>query len=468
MWECEWNKIKNNLDNKSEIEENTKHQNINVRDALFGGRTEAFKSYFKCNEHQKIGYDDVVSLYPTVNALDDYAVGFKKYVNTTSDDIQSGKFCGLVKVDITPPKNLYVPILPDNSNHKLLFHLNEMKEKTWASAELKVALDNGYTITKIHAALEYDKYTGLMKEYVGHFYEMKQKNSGVKSQEECDKINKSHKDLGFSFEIKPEDTANNPGLRQLAKICLNSLWGKFGQRSNLSSYDFFYDYNKLLLKLNETSTVSKQWHIINKNCVELKYEENIDMNIEADYISEITAVFTTANARMRLYKMLSWLHPSQILYCDTDSVIYVYDETNPEHKYRTNDQPNLPNGLRFGDALGEWESEMKEGEWITEFVSGGAKSYCYTTNKGKIVVKQKGITLDLANCKKVNFDTMKDMILNNTEIKSEPRFQFRWDTVSKDIITKHIGRSIRSTIKEKRTIDGYDSLPFGYEKRINI
>jgi hypothetical protein len=59
---------------------------------------------------------------------------------------------------------------------------------------------------------------------------------------------------------------------------------------------------------------------------------------------------------------------------------------------------------------------------------------------------------------------MKDMILNNTEIQSEPRFQFRWDAVSKDVITKHIGRSIRSTIKEKRTIDGYDSLPFGYEK----
>jgi len=53
MWECEWNKIKNNLDNKSEIEENAKHQNINVRDALFGGRTEGFKSYRNCNKDEK-------------------------------------------------------------------------------------------------------------------------------------------------------------------------------------------------------------------------------------------------------------------------------------------------------------------------------------------------------------------------------------------------------------------------------
>ncbi len=42
---------------------------------------------------------------------------------------------------------------------------------------------------------------------------------------------------------------------------------------------------------------------------------------ESDYISEMTAVFTAANAIMRLYKMLDWLHPSQVCYCDTDSAI---------------------------------------------------------------------------------------------------------------------------------------------------
>ena len=39
--------------------------------------------------------------------------------------------------------------------------------------------------------------------------------------------------LTFDFEIKPEDTCENSGLRQIAKLCLNSLWGKFGQRTNL-------------------------------------------------------------------------------------------------------------------------------------------------------------------------------------------------------------------------------------------
>ena len=51
---------------------------------------------------------------------------------------------------------------------------------------------------------------------------------------------------------------------------------------------------------------------------------------------------------------------------------------------------------------------------------GGAKSYAYKTKygctkKGKIQVKQKGITLDMSNDEVVNFDTMRDMVLNTTE-----------------------------------------------------
>ena len=72
-----------------------------------------------------------------------------------------------------------------------------------------------------------------MRDYVGNFIKMKIENSGVKNQEECEELNAYHKRLGFSFEIKPENTCKNPGLRQVAKICLNSLWGKFGQRCGM-------------------------------------------------------------------------------------------------------------------------------------------------------------------------------------------------------------------------------------------
>jgi hypothetical protein len=462
MWECEWNKIKKSLYNKTEIEKQAKQQNIITRNALCGGRTEAFKSHFKCNKHQKIFYLDVCSLYPTVNALDDYAVGFKNYINITIDDIINDTFIGLVKCDIIPPKNLHIPVLPDNTENKLLFHLNPMYEKTWTTIELQKALEKGYTITKIHSAVEYKRLNGLMKKYVEHFIKMKIENNGVKTQTECDDINNYHKKLGFDFEIKPEETEKNPGLKMVAKICLNSLWGKFGQRSCMDSYDFYFDYNSFIRDLiNNNKIVPQTWEIINESCVELRFTENENMSIEQDYISEITAVFTTSNARIRLYNMLDWLHHSQVIYCDTDSVIFVYDETNPEHK-----NPyihNHPDNLQFGDGLGQWEDEFHGKDYIEEIVIGGAKSYAYKTKNGKTVIKQKGITLNRDNDSIINFNTMKKEILNGGELISAPKFQFTWDNKTKDVITKYISRSIRSTINEKRNIIGFDTLPFGFE-----
>lgn len=109
-------------------------------------------------------------------------------------------------------------------------------------------------------------------------------------------------------------------------MCLNSVWGKFGQRANLDRYEYITEWNRLLLQLNDDKRQTKTWHTINQNCVELRYQDDIDYDIEAEYISEITAVFTTANARVRLYSMLDWLDPSQLIYCDTHSIFVVYDK----------------------------------------------------------------------------------------------------------------------------------------------
>ncbi len=179
MWECEWKELKETLSNKLEIEEMAKNQNIKTRDALHGGRTEAFKTYSICStSNQQIYYFDVVSLYPTVNALDDYAVGFKKYVNITVDDIKKNNFIGLVKCDVQPPEDLYIPVLPEINDGKLLFHLNPIKEKTYTTAELRLALQKGYKITKIYSATEYKRFNGLMEKYVANFVQMKIANSG--------------------------------------------------------------------------------------------------------------------------------------------------------------------------------------------------------------------------------------------------------------------------------------------------
>jgi hypothetical protein len=53
--------------------------------------------------------------------------------------------------------------------------------------------------------------------------------------------------------------------------------------------------------------------------------------------------------------------------------------------------------------LSLWENEFDEDEWIVELVIGGAESYSYKTEKGKVVIKHKGITMDVANIDVVNF-----------------------------------------------------------------
>ena len=70
-----------------------------------------------------------------------------------------------------------------------------MKSKTFLSVELKLAVEKGYTSDKLYAALQYDRYNGLMKKYVEFFLEMKIKNTKAYTQEECDEIKKTHKDM---------------------------------------------------------------------------------------------------------------------------------------------------------------------------------------------------------------------------------------------------------------------------------
>ena len=139
-------------------------------------------------------------------------------------------------------------------------------------------------------------------------------------------------------------------------------------------------------------------------------------------------------------------------------------KNNPLHKHPNNDSDSLPNNVRFGDALGEWENEFKDGDFIKEIVVGGAKSYSYVTNKGKIVVKQKGITLDKANSNIFTFEKVKDVVLNGDVLTSEKRYQFVWNQTTKDVETRYISRSVKSTLDSKRELVPitYDTLPFGY------
>ena len=160
--------------------------------------------------------------------------------------------------------------------------------------------------------------------------------------------------------------------------------------------------------------------------------------------------------------MLSLFHLSQIIYCDTDSCFILYDPDSPDHKEPCNDAEGRPPGLAFGDGLAQWKDELKGG-YITEMVVGGAKSYAYIDNKGKIKITQKGIILDYANSLLFTVEKIKDMVLNDKSIKREERYTFKTDNKTRTIRTDHLGRTVKLTIDRKRAPSGeYHTLPFGY------
>ena len=245
--------------------------------------------------------------------------------------------------------------------------------------------------------------------------------------------------------------------------------GQTAQRSGQTTYKLFDDYFKFVNEFciqERTNTVIQDTNQLFQDCVEIRYCTDANTTVDQEFINEVAEVFTTSNARLRLYNMLSWLDPSQVMYCDTDSVMFLYDDRNPKHKspYLHVEEASQ-RGLEFGNGLGMWEDEMSKDEWIEELVIGGAKSYAYRTNKETIVCKQKGITLDRNNEKKVNFYELKQMVLNNSTIMTEPRFQFRWDASTRSVFTIDVQKQIQSTVATKRVVnDDYTTVPFGWEE----
>ena len=223
-------------------------ERLEPRDAFFGGRTNAVKLYRKAEEGEKIKYVDFTSLYPTVNKYDRYPVGHPIIEVSDFTDIQ--EYFGIAKVKILPPTDVYHPVLPVRCHGKLLFPLcrtcAETKNQdscscsdeqrvllgTWTTPEIVKALDKGYKVVKIYEVYhwpettQYDPQTGngLFSEYVNAFLKVKQESSGwpdwCKTEEDRDNYLSAYKTReGISLE--QENVKINPGLRSLAKLCLN-------------------------------------------------------------------------------------------------------------------------------------------------------------------------------------------------------------------------------------------------------
>ena len=181
------------------------------------------------------------------------------------------------------------------------------------------------------------------------------------------------------------------------------------------------------------------------------------------------AAATTANARVRLHTMLLAMHPSQVIYCDTDSVVYEYDRSNTAHI-----DPTQVHGIHIGVGLGEWEHASLEVKGlhespynrIVEFRALGPKYYCYTVmhpdGTTHYCTKAKGIPRSSQNLAKLNQETYNEISETNKSQDCK-HFTFkRKHGLAGELETQGLSRSIGVNIHKRHKVgpNGF-TMPFG-------
>jgi hypothetical protein len=431
---------------------------LNPREGFFGGRTDAVRLHYEAKKAEQIKYIDFVSLYPYINKYGWYPIGHPTIFHDIVDTDIS-KYQGVVHCDVLPPQNLRFGVLPAKINNKLLFPLcgkcaqeqsscackHCVEERTirgiWTHLELTEALHQGYVIQKIHEVHHFNQgQTGLFANYINLFLKVKAEASGY--DDDCDTDEKKQAFIDEYFrregiQLDPSKIEKNPGLRALAKLCLNSMWGKFGQRPNMTQTKIISDISEYYALENDKRVEILNWRIVCNDAdgypmVNVEYNYKDYECPDQDSTNVYIAIFTTSQARLKLYGLLHQLQ-DRVLYFDTDSVIYVWDENAPK--------------IKEGNFLGEPKNELGSDDYITEFTTTGPKSYAYTTKKNEVCCKIKGFTLNYENSQVLNMNSLSKLVAKEGVLSDEEKQQYK--TINESKITRTKDHQLVNKREEK-------------------
>ncbi|CAH0559292.1 unnamed protein product [Brassicogethes aeneus] len=492
IWECEFLKmLKTDEGIRTHVNNNyIKYLQppLNPRDSFFGGRTNAVKLHHKISNtgDEKICYYDVCSLYPYINKYKKYPIGRpeihigdEKCRKLPLDTVE-----GIINCSVLPPRSLYHPVLPYKCNNKLMFPLcracveslyqgkclhTEEERKftgTFVADELRKAISLNYKILEIYEVWEYkvtkfDRKTksgGLFSKYVDTFLKIKQECSGWPNWCTTEELKDAYIQAYFDHEgikLDKEKICYNPGMRFIAKLMLNSFWGKFGQRENLMQTSVITEPHELFDMLTDPSVIVNNMIIVSDEMLLMCWTKQEEAVSPLSTVNVAIAAYTTAMARLELYSYLEKLD-RRVLYFDTDSIIF----THKEGEW----MPDV------GDYLGMLTDEVAEygpGSKITEFVSGGPKNYAYRVyiadkKEYKSICKVKGITLNSKNSESVNFETLKAMVCDNADPTYVHNTRKICITADYDVISRSESKIYRIGYTKRRRIDNYDTVPYGF------
>lgn len=330
---------------------------------------------------------------------------------TAAEICRDKEFFGICCVTLVPPTDLLFPVFVffDANSKKSLSTLRpaDHVEMFCTSVELKRAFEVGYELITIHRLNKYKALPSLWSDKMGGFYLEKLLNSGdaPPTPEAKQALVDAHSDFGRLPELMAASWGRwgkNPAKKRVAKIMMNSMWGKHAQRPILTE-SLILDHADDVTKVDQVfanfmngNYKGIDCHSLSDSKVMYRYTAsgpNVKTDFHKGYLP--VAVFVTAYARLQLFDQMHQLG-KRVLYHDTDSIVYMYDPR----------EYNIP----FGDILGEWSEEdisipTKHGG-IKKFIALGPKTYAIKCFDGTELVKAKGISLSLATEQQVNFAVM--------------------------------------------------------------
>ena len=114
--------------------------------------------------------------------------------------------------------------------------------------ELLKAIEKGYKIMEIYEVLHYNQRSSeLFKKYINEWLRIKQQASGWPAWAVTDQQKQQYIDdylLNEGIQLVWDEIEHNPGKRSIAKLMLNSFWGKLSQRPNLPQVKICKEYHE--------------------------------------------------------------------------------------------------------------------------------------------------------------------------------------------------------------------------------
>ena len=180
---------------------------------------------------------------------------------------------------------------------------------TWVPVKLQKAEAFGYVIVAIYEAWNYDKTTmydhatsecGLLALYMNTFMKIKIEASeyhvGYSTPRDktafIERV-RAHERIYLSY----DDIVYNAVRCTVAKLCLNTIWGKFAQNLNRCTKEIVTEPRKFFELISDDTYDVSDVQIITNDCLYVTYKKSREFQIPALNTNVIIASYITNSSR---------------------------------------------------------------------------------------------------------------------------------------------------------------------------